>query len=148
VAHLKDSIRIEMKNGPEVRTLVDPFYAIHGSRGSARDADVFFLAMEKDRLTGCVRYCVEQQTPLLRTMMIDQKLRRKGIGLMLLEKFAAYLDQNNIHNVFCLPYAHLEAFYGTIGFHRVDTDEIPAFLLERMGVYEEGGSRNICMRRP
>jgi hypothetical protein len=38
-------------------------------RTCARDLDVFFLAMDGGTVLGCIRYCVEEGTPMLRTMM-------------------------------------------------------------------------------
>lgn len=142
------NLRIEIQDGAQSQTLVDPFYAKNGSQGLARPEDVFFLAMLESELVGCVRFCVEEKTPLLRTMMIDQKYRRSGIGLSLLKAFASFLDENSIRDVFCLPYAHLDQFYGKIGFQSVDETDTPAFLLARLAKYRAKEDNFICMRRP
>lgn len=141
-------LEIGMGMGSEVRALVDPFYESHGSQGRARDSDVFFLATLGSHLLGCVRFCVEENTPLLRTMMVAEAHRRSGVGRRLLLRFAEYLDQREIHNTFCLPYAHLESFYGLIGFERVADKDRPRFLTERMKLYDRVGGKFICMRRP
>jgi N-acetylglutamate synthase-like GNAT family acetyltransferase len=144
---LKD-LPIEIQNGPAVQALVDEFYIKNGSQGRTRLGDTFFLAKNQNELIGCVRFCVENKTPLLRTMMIAPEFRRQGVGLRLLKKFAEYLDENKIKNTYCLPYSHLAEFYGMIGFQKVGSDQIPRFLKARMESYELSGSQNICMRRP
>lgn len=139
-------VNVEIKLGIACQQIVDAHYAQFGSRGRARPSDMFFLAMDRDQLVGCVRYSVEEETPMLRTMMIAEVHRRQGIGLRLLKEFARHLEQNNIHNVFCLPYPHLENFYGQIGFQRVGLNETPMFLQQRMAEHQNG-NRTICMRR-
>ena len=141
-------VDIQVKDGDVARLLVDPLFERNGSRARAREDDLFFLAMIENSLAGCVRYCVESGTPMLRSMMVDEQQRRMGIGLKLLQEFAAYLDRNQIQNVYCLPYAHLETFYARAGFLRVHPGEAPAFLQERLQDYTWTGTRCICMRRP
>ncbi len=143
-----EDLEILRKTGKETKTSVDSFYAKNGSRGTARPGDLFFLAQAKGTLLGCVRFCVEEGTPMLRTMMIEESYRKQGIGRKILSAFVDYLDQNSIKNVFCIPYAHLERFYEFAGFQKVENNEIPGFLQERMRAYLSGGKDYICMRRP
>jgi N-acetylglutamate synthase-like GNAT family acetyltransferase len=140
-------MNIDISAGDDIRDLVDAFYERNGSVARARPDDVFFLAMKGDTLIGCVRYCVENDTPMLRTMRVDASYQRRGVGLALLASFAAYLDERNIRRVFCLPYSHLERFYGRIGFVRVPMHEVPRFLQERLHEYDPTGIRYVCMSR-
>ena len=140
-------MRIEIELGKQCRPVVDSFYERNSSKGRARDDDVFFLAFESNILIGCVRYCIEQGTPLLRTMMIDKDHRGKRVGQRLLLAFAGYLEREKISNVYCLPYAHLEKFYGSIGFEKIPDEDAPDFLHWRMKSYAQTEA-NICMRRP
>jgi len=119
-----------------------------GKRTCARDSDVFFLAMDGGTVLGCVRYCVEEGTPMLRTMMIDAAHRRRGIGSQLLREFERYLESRGIHDVYCLPYAHLDGFYAAAGFQRVPADHAPEFLRARMRSYDPSGTAYLFMRRP
>src|SRR4029453_16101048 len=98
---------IRLCDGAEALPLVDPFYEKNGRQRCARDEDLFFIAMD-DVVLACVRFCVENDTPMLRTMMVDAEHRRRGIGSQLLRKFVGYLDTHQIRNVYCLPYAHLD----------------------------------------
>jgi N-acetylglutamate synthase-like GNAT family acetyltransferase len=139
--------QIEIKKGSEVLDLVDPFYEKHGSQGRARPDDLFFLYFEDKNLLGCVRFCLEEGKALLRTMMVDETARRKKIGSQLLYAFENYLIKNNITETYCLPYSHLEKFYGQIGFKKAAQDEIPPFLSERLQNYLAKGKYFICMKR-
>ncbi len=141
-------LEIRILEGVQARPLVDPFYERNGGRRCARDEDLFFLAMTDGMLLGCVRYCVEAETPMLRTMMVDSKHRRRGIGSFLLNEFTRYLDTHGVHDVYCLPYAHLDAFYAAAGFKRVPVDEVPDYLKERMRTYDPSGNLYLFMKRP
>ena len=141
-------LEIQILDGMRARPLVDPFYERNGRRRCARDEDLFFVAVEDGRVSGCVRYCVESGTPMLRTMMVDAAHRRRGIGSVLLREFAHYLETHGIRGVYCLPYAHLDAFYATVGFQRIGTDEVPVFLKDRMRTYDPSGTLYLFMRRP
>ncbi len=74
------NIRLEIEPGCKAKAVVDPFYAKNGSRGVARPEDVFFIALNEAKTVGCVRYCVEEDVSLLRTMMIDETFRGQGVG--------------------------------------------------------------------
>jgi len=143
-----EDFEIRLRKGREAAPLVDVFYAFNRSSGRARPDDLFFLAMKRAKLIGCVRYCVEHETPMLRTMQVHPDYRRQGVGRSLLIRFAAYLDDHGDRNVYCLPYSHLENFYELIGFVRVSPDDAPGFLKERLSTYDPAGTRYICMRRP
>lgn len=141
-------ITIERRSGHEAKALVDPFYLKNGSKGTARPDDLFILAFIGESPVGCVRYCVEEHIPMLRTMMIAVEFRGKGLGRRILREFALFLDENQVKNVHCLPYAHLEDFYGAIGFQKLSEFEIPPFLKERLETYRLSGKKYLCMRRP
>jgi|KBSMisStaDraftv2_1062788.scaffolds.fasta_scaffold119140_2 N-acetylglutamate synthase-like GNAT family acetyltransferase len=103
--------------------------------------------MKDGSLLGCVRYCVESETSMLRTMMADSGHRRRGIGTFLLNEFTRYLEMHHIRDVYCLPYAYLDAFYAAAGFKRVPANEVPDFLKERMRTYDASGTLYLCMKR-
>ena len=141
-------IEIQILDGATARTLVDPFYERNGRRRCARDEDLFFLAINDGKVLGCVRYCVEGGTPMLRTMLVDAGHRRCGIGSRLLQEFTSYLETHAIRRVYCLPYSHLDGFYATAGFERVSANEVPEFLKDRMKSYDPSGTLYLFMRRP
>lgn len=140
---------VEVKEvlGEEAKLAIDEFYSKNGSQGRARNNDLFFIAHSRERIVGCVRFCVEEGTPMLRTMYVDSTYRGQGIGRMLLQAFENHLEKNKIKNVFCLPYVHLEKFYGSIGFKIVQSSEVPQFLIERSAVYANKETKTLFMRR-
>lgn len=86
------------------------------------------------------RFCVEENTPLLRSMIVHAPLRAQKIGAKILESFALYLDENKIGPTYCLPYDHLGNFYGLIGFKIINDGEAPLFLQERVQNYRKNSS--------
>lgn len=48
-----------------------------------------------------------------------------------------YLDENNFRLTYCIPYDHLENFYGLIGFKIINEEDVPAFLQERIQEYRK-----------
>ena len=141
------TLKIERCSGVELKTLIDSFYARNAFKGMDRNDDLFFLGLENHVLIACVRYCEEEGYSLLRTMVVDQTARKKGMGTWLLSQFTFYLDEHNIRDVYCLPYEHLESFYATGGFKKVESRDIPAFLAMRLEDYANNGEKTICMKR-
>src|SRR5712671_2626479 len=139
-------MNIEIAQGGEVQQTVDAFYASNGSNAKARPDDLFFIARAGDAVIGCVRYCVEYDVPMLRTMRVANAYQRQGVGLALLTRFVNYLDEHQIRDVFCLPYAHLDRFYGLRGFMTLPGSQAPAFLQERLHAYDPAGALYICMK--
>jgi N-acetylglutamate synthase-like GNAT family acetyltransferase len=128
-------MRIVKAMGSSAKLAVETFLHANGSRAVARPDDLFFLAYENDEIIGSVRFCVEEKTPMLRTMMIGENARRRGVGSQLLDEFRSYLDQNEIHDVYCIPYSHLLDFYSQIGFSLIDESKLPEFLQARLVEY-------------
>ena len=133
--------------GSTVKSQMNSFYESVGSLGRARDEDLFFIAYKDGHLAGCVRFCIESKLPLLRTMMVAKEFRNVGIGRALLKSFAEHLDENNIRDSYCIPYAHLQKFYESIGFKRVVGIQIPTYLKDRLELYASSGKQYICMHR-
>jgi N-acetylglutamate synthase-like GNAT family acetyltransferase len=140
--------QIRILPGAEARPLVDPLYEKNGGKACARNTDLFFIAMDGPTALACVRFCVENGTPMLRTMMVDSGIRRRKIGSHLLREFTSYTDAHGIRGVYCLPYAHLDRFYGSAGFQLVPIPDAPPFLQERMRAYDPSGTAYLVMRRP
>jgi len=143
-----DELIIKNLWGKEAKSVVRAIYHDEGNGIVIRESDLFFVCVVNGIAAASVRYCVEGDgVPMLRTMRVSKKFQRQGLGLRLLHAFAEYLDKNNIRDVFCLPYLHLDGFYGAIGFKIVRDDEVPLFLQERMREYGAKGQRVLCMRR-
>jgi N-acetylglutamate synthase-like GNAT family acetyltransferase len=142
-------IEIKTEDGKSIKDKVDPFYKANHKSHQARDNDVFFSAYKNQEIIGTVRFCIEENTPLLRSMMVSEDFRGTGIGRNLIKEFEKYLDQNKIQDTYCIAYAHLDYFYGIIGFKTISPEEAPKFLFERYESYLVDHSENeyIVMRR-
>jgi N-acetylglutamate synthase-like GNAT family acetyltransferase len=141
------TVRIQLIPGFEAAPLVDPFYEQEGKNHRARPSDLFFAAFIENTIVGVCRFCVEEKTPLLRSMVVHAPLRSQKIGATLLASFAHYLDQHNIRPTYCIPYGHLEKFYGQIGFKVINEKDAPAFLQERIQTYRKNSSDTFMFMR-
>ena len=82
-------------------------------------------------------------------MQVHPDFQRKGLGSVILKRFDRLLIDRGIREIFCMPYTHLEDFYGQIGFKRIVPDQAPPFLQQRlekfMCLHDDEGA--ILMRR-
>jgi N-acetylglutamate synthase-like GNAT family acetyltransferase len=141
-------VRIQLIPGSKAAPIVDPFFEKEGKSYRARDIDLFFTAFIENTIVGACRFCIEENTPLLRSMIIHAPLRSQKIGAKILESFARYLDENKFGPTYCLPYDHLGNFYGLIGFKIIKDEEAPEFLEERVQRYRKDSSdAYMVMRR-
>ena len=125
---------------------IHSFYKAAGYGGGAAEQDYMLLAVHKSDIVGVVRISTEDSIPVLRGMYIDEDFRGRGIGSLMLNKLTTYL--NSLANpCFCVPYSHLERFYGEIGFRPVEEHQAPNFLVKRCRGYTESGLKVILMRR-
>jgi len=119
-------------------------YSANGYSGPIGDNDTVLIAREESVTVAVVRLCLEQDTTVLRGMMVAPSSRRQKIGFRLLKHCEQVLGAKQSY---CLPYTHLEQFYGQIGFRRIDASDLPDFLRERFASYLEKGLDVIAMRR-
>ena len=133
--------------GRDASTAVCEFYSREGNGIDIREHDLFFVGCIGEQLVGCVRFCMENGYAMLRTMRIAKTHQRCGYGLKLLKYFESYLQKNEIAEAFCIPYAHLERFYGAIGFTTIEDGLAPLFLRERLKIYREKPEKFLCMCR-
>lgn len=140
-------IRIQLIPGSEAAPLVDPFYEQEGKSHRARSSDLFFVAFKENTVVGVCCFCIEENTPLLRSMIVHAHLRSQKIGANILESFARYLDQNNFRPTYCIHYGHLGNFYGLIGFKIINEEESPAFLQDRIKQYRKNNPDTFMIMR-
>lgn len=113
---------------------VRDFYRLTGYNGGLGPSDVVVGAARGDELIGAVRLANEQGTQVLRGMRIKPQLQRQGIGKQILEEVRLLLQGKEC---FAIAFAHLEDFYGRIGFRKIDEQQAPAFLRERIATYRQ-----------
>lgn len=120
-------------------------YAEAGYGAPVDPADTVLVAKDEAHLIGVVRLCPEHGVTVLRGMQIRSAYQRQGIGAQLVAACRPYLDQ---HPSYCLPYAHLQPFYGAAGFTLADNADLPDFLAKRLASYLTNGQAVIAMQRP
>jgi GNAT superfamily N-acetyltransferase len=119
-------------------------YAEWGYGAGANPEDTILLAESDGELLGIVRRTDESGTLMLRGMQVAPEARGQGVGTRLLESFVRGLDGRECY---CIPYAHLVAFYRRAGFEVQAPEGAPAFLAERLSGYRAAGLDVILMRR-
>jgi predicted N-acetyltransferase YhbS len=120
------------------------FYRAAGYGGGVSADDITLVATAEEGIVGVVRLCREAGVTVLRGMQVDAAFQRQGIGRTLLRHCLPHLGGGV---AYCLPYAHLAAFYGEAGFVPVTPAMLPPFLAERLAGYLRKGQSVIAMRR-
>ena len=133
----------------EYKNETEQFYQICKRSTHIELDDTLIVALSDEEPIGIVRLCFENQTYVLRTMQIHPEVQRKGIGSTILEKFNQVLNERSIDQVFCMPYDHLEGFYGRIGFKKIAVDGAPEFLQKRLADFfnKKPSEKAILMKR-
>jgi len=129
---------------PDEHGRVLAVYAGLGYRRTIDPADTVWLADAAEGAVGIVRVAAEQRTLVLRGMRIAEHSRRQRLGTRMLHAIADWLQDRECY---CVPYPHLQGFYGQIGFTLIDPAAAPAFLAERLVDYRRSGEDVILMRR-
>jgi len=128
--------------------------AIAGDRSAAlafyreqlrRDVDLADdeeLLLERDggAVIAAVRLAPGHGTLELRTMVVDRRRQRAGVGSRLLARAGRAIGDRECY---CLCWSYLESFYGQVGFVRVNEATLPEFLRERFASSQD----QIAMRR-
>ena len=55
-------------------------------------------------------------------------------GAKMLGEYDRLLKARLIKEIYCMPYAHLESFYGMVGFEKIIEASAPIFLQERVKI--------------
>lgn len=113
---------------------VRKFYRLAGYKGGVKPDDVFVGASFEGDLVGVVRIATEHGVQVLRGMRVKPELQRQGIGAQMLAEVRLLLSGRDC---FAISYAHLEKFYGRIGFRKIDEQTAPVFLRERIVAYRQ-----------
>lgn len=119
-------------------------YQEWGYNGGAEPSNTVLLAERNGEILGIVRCTFEDGVVMLRGMQVASTAQRLGIGTMLLD---AFLQQLGDRECYCIPYAHLIAFYGRAGFNVCSVEHSPNFLRDRVSEYRAKGLDVTLMRR-
>ena len=132
--------RARLSEMPEVRRLYDAA----GYRATVSERAVVFAAHHAGELVGVARLEPEEATLVLRGMQVRTDHQGQGIGMALLTAVAEHLGNAPCY---CVPYTHLRAFYGRVGFVELSTAACPLFLNLRATEYRSRGLDVIVMGR-
>jgi N-acetylglutamate synthase-like GNAT family acetyltransferase len=118
--------------GAGSRPEVESFYRRELGREVPLESDQEVFAARDGRiLVGALRLCPEAKTLVLRTVVVADGRRGRGIGRAMLAIASEAIGRREC---WCFPWERLERFYGAFGFQRVDPEQIPSTLLHRLGV--------------
>lgn len=133
----------------DYQTPAEAFYQTCNRPAALEPGDDLVIARHNGAITGIVRLCQENETFTLRTMQIHPQAQRQGLGLIILKAFENLVEVRRIHEIFCMPYTHLESFYATIGFQQIELPSAPAFLQKRQQDFQlkNPTSSTILMKR-
>ena len=120
------------------------FYERLGYAGHVSNDATAFVAELDGQMVGLLRLEQEFGATVLRGMRVSPEYQRQGIGSRLLQAVADHLGTDPCY---CVPYSHLTAFYGQIGFVELSLDRAPAHLRERVGAYRARGRDVLLMLR-
>jgi ribosomal protein S18 acetylase RimI-like enzyme len=123
---------------------VNDFYASEGRTVRALEGERWVIAERADRMIGTLRLCEEEGQQVLRTVHVSEPERRRGIGKRMLAVTEPMISGATCH---CLPYRHLEDFYGRIGFEAIPIEDAPPHLRHRLAGYLSEGREMVVMRR-
>lgn len=124
---------------------VAELYREWGYRATALPTDTLIVAEHDRRIVGVVRLLVEHGHRMLRGMRVQPAYQRTGLGTQMLELAAQHIGARAC---FGIPYTHLVAFYGKIGFVEIAPADAPPFLVERAESYRAEGLKVTIIRRP
>jgi N-acetylglutamate synthase-like GNAT family acetyltransferase len=133
----------------DLKLPIEEFYHSCERETQLEPEDTLVIAQLKERIVGVVRLCFEDEAFVLRTMQVHPDFQRRGVGQIILKAFEVLLDEKEVQEIFCMPYEHLEEFYGQIGFKRILENEAPLFLQKRLEnfVLKYPSEKAILMRR-
>ena len=125
-------------------TALSDFYRATNYGGQVHPEDLVTVATEKDSIVGVGRLSEEEGVLVLRGMMVSEKYHGRGLGTAILDALSKEIGDRTCY---CVPYAHLFAFYERVGFQVVPVSSRAQFLQERVASYIEGGLDVILMRK-
>jgi len=119
-------------------------YEVWGYRAGIAAGDAVFVAERSGTVVGIVRRSREEGLTMLRGMYVGPSARRTRVGTSLLVAFVRDLGEEECY---CIPFAHLTAFYGKAGFTVVPEAIAPASLAARLQRYRLEGHDVLLMHR-
>jgi GNAT superfamily N-acetyltransferase len=121
---------------------VERFYRGTRYDGGVLASDRIVLLELGNRIAGAYRLAAEGGVLVLRGMRVSPELRGHGLGRLLLTVLVTLREPCH-----CVPHAHLQPFYGRVGFSPLPRGQGPAFLQDRIRAYRARGLDVVLMLR-
>lgn len=122
---------------------VNSFYKQQGHKGKANGSDRVFVLETDSQLLGAVRLVPFEGYYWLRSLQIAQTWQRKGLGIHMLTE----INQTVPENIYCFPYAHLQHFYETAGYHLIKPENCPENIRSLFSRYSGTDNKILLMAR-
>jgi GNAT superfamily N-acetyltransferase len=137
------TITVQIAKISDLNRILAAYERWNYQRGIGPD-DTVWVAESAGELIGAVKIEPGNNTLVLRGMRVADQWRRHGIGSQMLQAIASWLGKRECY---CVPYVHLVAFYGQIGFVEMAPTAAPSFLAERWAEYQRRSLRVTIMVR-
>ena len=122
----------------------EKFYRSVGYMSPIEPESQVVSASINSEFLGVVRLIVEDGHLVLRGMMIAPTHQRNGIGSLMLKELEKHIGSQDCY---CLPHGWLEGFYGQIGFVKINDDQAPRHLQDRLKENRTRHPKLIAMKR-
>jgi len=129
--------------------LVNRFYKQCRYNAKAGRGERVYVVRKTGVIVAAVRLQHKSDWFFLRAMCVDPALRNAGVGHFLLQGLEPLLSE---HPCFCYPFDHLQRFYETCGFTRIDEATLEKSeghdaILEPLQRYRRQGRKLLLMWR-
>ncbi len=126
--------------------LVKAFYktARYSPKVNKQDEVYVLRSSPEGEIVAAVRLTTEQDTLLLRSMVVLPAMRSKGIGKLFLRRLT---ESIGARDCWCFPFEHLESFYQSAQFACIEPTEAPPNLQQKYHRYCSHGKRLLIMKR-
>lgn len=128
-------MEISVISAQHILNEISEFYQTHSRSAEIAAEEELVVAYADQKFIGSVRLCNEDGVYTVRTMQVAESYQRRGLGLEILNRLRQRVEELNLTEVYCIPYSHLEEFYGNIGFKKIEAHQAPKFLQERITTY-------------
>ena len=140
-----DNITVSIAE-PSILPLIKRFFHSQGMRAqAAKSDDIVITRANGNIIIGALRLCPVGDSWLLRSMCIDEKFQRQGIGLNMLINIR---DNLSLKNCYCFPYTYLENFYEQAGFQIIDAADAAPEIQKQYEQYQTNGKKISLMQFP
>jgi N-acetylglutamate synthase-like GNAT family acetyltransferase len=105
-----------------------------------KDDEVYILRdiTNANKLVAAVRLVTSSEHLILRSMVVDNAYRNKGVGSLFLQHLQSPLSQRIC---WCFPFTGLEAFYAQVGFRCIPPDQTPSAIADKFHRYTAQGRK-------